>query len=862
MTTYLARYWAVYGISLVAPALAACGDSGGDPSGGDSETQGTTESPPTTSGTETGPGETTEATTETSGTMSTPSTDATTSTGPDPTTDVTTGVTSTGQVTATETDTGTDSDSTSTGGDVCMTILCGDPAVCCLDGQECVDGACEDACESGVRCGDNQEQCCDVGDVCVGDACTTPGNACKDSYDCGPGFYCEPVLQKCLPQPDPLDCQVVPTFDNIDVQLEWAHTKDQVIASPAVADLNGDGTPELVVNTTRATMGSDYPVGEVVCLDGATGTELWRIAHDPPNNKFGAHGRSTLAIGDVSGDGMPDVIYAGRQKVDLPANNRLSAIHAVDGDGNLIWTSRKADNTIAEVQVENGAAVLANLDNDPEAEIAFGAAIFDNDGLMVWNQNNAGGLVGSPHKVTPNPVFADLLYRGGVSTFADLNGDDKLELITGREAWNVNWVAGNPPMVSLTQRWKDTTASGGDGWPSIGDLDSNGTPEVVLVAWPDIKILDGDTGQLWCGVDPTGVMCNMNPALRTQPIKVPGGNLGGPATIADFDGDGRPEIGIATGADYRVFDLNRPMEQIVKPPNDPMPAAGAIYTRWAQKAQDKSSAATGSSVFDFQGDGIAEVAYQDECFARVYDGATGTIQLEIMNSSSTIHEYPLVVDVDGDGNSEFVVVANLSDDGVGKANDLCKAATPNFVTRKGVFVYGAGSDNWVPTRKVWTMHTYHITNVDSNGNVPVSEQANWTVPGLNNFRQNDQGAGVFNAADLTASLAVGLDECSQSLVLQATIYNEGALGVPAGIDVTFYEGIDNTGTKLGTKPTTEALLTGGSTLVTWTVDAPPQGTKKNYYVEVDGGPNNGAIDECVDDNNGAVVTDAECPTPG
>jgi hypothetical protein len=39
------------------------------------------------------------------------------------------------------------------------------------------------------------------------------------------------------------------------------------------------------------------------------------------------------------------------------------------------------------------------------------------------------------------------------------------------------------------------------------------------------------------------------------------------------------------------------------------------------------------------------------------------------------------------------------------------------------------------------------------------EQDNWTTPGLNNFRQNVQGAGVFNAPDLSVSLAVGLDKC-------------------------------------------------------------------------------------------------------
>src|SRR5690606_1747298 len=145
---------------------------------------------------------------------------------------------------------------------------------------------------------------------------------------------------------------------------------------------------------------------------------------------------------------------------------------------------------------------------------------------------------------------------------------------------------------------------------------------------------------------------------------------------------------------------------------------------------------------------------------------------------------------------EFVVVANFAQ----PANvENCQAKTPNFVPRKGVFVYGAGGDNWVPTRKVWTQHTYHVTDADSAGNPPMMEQDNWTSPGLNNFRQNVQGEGVFNAADLTVSLAAKLGGCANNeLLLVATIYNEGALGVAAGVDVTFYEGTDDTGVKLGT----------------------------------------------------------------
>jgi hypothetical protein len=804
MKTYLARYWAVYGISLVAPALAACGDSTGTGTESETETQGTTDGTPTTS-----------------------STTADDTTGP-------VSATSTGDTTS---------------GDVCMTILCGDPAVCCADTDECVDGACEPICESGVRCGANQEECCAAGDVCVGDACTTPGALCSDSYDCPPGNYCEAVVGKCLPQPDPLLCEVVPTFDKIDVQLEWSWTVNEVLVIPLTADIQGDETPELVINTNK-TDNTTYGTGEIVLLNGATGTEIWRIPENPAMQQYGSWGAATPALGDFNGDGKPDIFYSGRQDATKFAN-----VHAVDGNGVHLWTGHNAMNQPVKIRFDNGAAAVANLDDDPEAEIAVGGVLFDNDGLMVWNQNGNGGILGTP---TDNLNPPKLLYTGGLPTFADLTGDGKPELITGREAWTINWAPGDPPTVSLTLLWKNIDGKGNDGWPSVGDLDGNGTPEIILVAWPDIKVLDGKTGKLWCGVDPTGVMCNNNNALRTQPIKIKGDDLGGPPTIADFDGDGRPEAGIAAGVAYAVYDFNRAGEEIVKPMADPMPAPGAMYVRWFKTTQDGSSAATGSSVFDFQGDGAAEVAYQDECKVYVYDGKTGAVQLEFLNSSSTVHEYPLVVDGDGDGNAEFLTVANLSNPG---PNDACKLKYPNFLPRKGVFSYGAGADNWVPTRKVWPQHTYHVTNADSAGNVPMMEQDNWTTPGLNNFRQNVQGEGVFNAADLTASLSIGLDKCSAELVLQATIYNEGALGVPAGVLVSFYEGTDNTGMKLATLPTTEALLTGGSTTVKFTVDAPPQGQTKDYYVEVDQG-NDGIINECLEDNNGALVSDAECPTPG
>ena len=707
--------------------------------------------------------------------------------------------------------------------------LCGLPVTCCPAGNECVDDRCLAACDSGVRCGADLTTCCATGEVCLGQACVVPGMACGDSYDCGPGFFCEPTLNQCLPQPDPLTCQLVPQFDDLMVTQEWAATDDQIISIPVVANLDGVGRPEVVVNLTQQD-GAGFPGGRIAILDGGTGAVLLpKIAHNPPVT-YGSHGRSTIAVGDVSGDALPDVIYASR--VDAAFK---SLIVAIERDGAVLWTSHDPGGVAHRFTIENAAVTLANFDGDPMAEVVIGATLLDHDGTVLWDQggNGVGPTLGTNSG-----------YTGGIAAVADLDGDGKPEIVTGKQAWRVVWNAGPPASATVTPYW---TYSGPDGFPAIADLDLDGRPEVVLTASAQVHVLDGRTGQLWCGRDPTGALCTTT-ALRTQPIAIPGGaasNRGGPPTIADFDGDGRPEIAVAGGHSYSVYDLARPGEDLtgLVPP----PALGSIFVRWSKVTQDLSSNASGSSVFDFQGDGSAEVVYADECNVRVYSGTDGRVQLTVPNTTGTIHEYPLVVDVDGDGNSEIMVVANDSN----AASDC-----PGQPARRGLFVYGDTLDLWVPTRRVWTQHAYHVTNATAVGNVPMVEADNWTQAGLNNYRQNVQGDGVFNAPDLAVELSIGLDRCGENLiVLRARVTNLGALGVRPGVGVVFHRGSDATGPVVGNGMTTVPLLPGQSTVVTTTLANPNAPT--DYFVVVDAPA--GMVAECDEANNDDGTSGVTCP---
>lgn len=690
-------------------------------------------------------------------------------------------------------------------GPTCPTmVICGDPPVCCAEGSECVDGRCLDVCESGVRCGADRETCCGAGQVCVSAACVDPGAECTDSFDCPIGDFCEPTLGRCLRQFDPVECTVTPEFLDLDVVLEWsAQTATEVpdcmhaISSPVVVDLDEDGRPEVIVNFA---CDDSWDRGVIRAFNGATGAPVWT------QGTHQTHGRIGIAAGDLDNDGRAEIVGVGR-----PASG-LARLFALDDDGSLLWQATIADGSAQHrVNPANGAPTIADLDGDGSPEVLFGAVVYDAMGRLLW-ERDGGAREGTNDG-----------YSGGIVAVADLDGDGVPEVITGRRAYRSDG----------TPFWEASRPGGAvpDGYPAIGQFDEDPQPEVVLVASGSVYLLDGLTGEVQWGPH----------VLPNTPGRIRG--RGGPPTIADFDGDGQREIGVAGASAYVVFDPSRE-EPIL----------------WWQPTEDVSSHATGSSVFDFDGDGVAEVIYADECYVRVYRGTDGEVLLRIPNSTATIHEYPLVADVDADGRSEIVVVAN---DRTASLRTQCRNADATWDgARRGVFVYGDARNEWMRTRRVWNQHTYHVTNVTNvAGRIPMSEANNWEDERLNNYRQNVQGEGVFNAPDLVVlALEVLLDGCPTSATLRARVGNEGSLGVEAGVSVTFRAGTPAApGAVLGTATTTVPLLPGASTVVTLSGVALEGAPPYSFFATVDDdGTGVGVIVECNTDNNRAAIGDISC----
>lgn len=639
-------------------------------------------------------------------------------------------------------------------------------------------------------------------------------------------------------------CEVFPVYGDMDPQVEWRVDSfanygeyDQILMAPMVGQLtddDGDGDidrydiPDIVVVSDDGGAASHRKgILRILSGDGST-QHLNQQRGDYGDTQVYPYRYTNVALGDIDQDGTPEIVLmvqvvsGGGSGSGTDDGGEDTASDGTGGDGGsgddsdnpvkpmlpdgeedggsggvasavqecriAAFTPTGGVDWISDTELECGghAPSIADLDADGDVEVIIGALILDGaSGARVAEGNGGTGRY---------YAYAEIGFHSVVS---DLDGDGQQEVIAGGTIYTAT---GGIRCGS--------TAAENDGFVGVADLDADGEGEALVVGNGQARVMQAD-----CGEGPSWTLL--------------GGGNGGPPTIADFDADLQPEIGIADATTYTVYEPD-----------------GTVL--WSRPVADASSHATGSAVFDFEGDGRPEVVYADEEQVWVFGGIDGEVRMQdTSHGSRTLHEFPTVVDVDGDGQAEIVVPNGGGHDGSHAG---------------GLYVLGSASNSWLAGRQVWNQHAYNITNINDDLSVPSPPDSNW--PLHNNFRSGDphpvSGDGSGDAVP-TAELC--MDECRDGhAIAYARVGNSGAAPIRAGVPVSLYvHGADGSKTHTATEWTLHPVQPGEtSDLLTFTL--PMTGLlEANLVIEVDDDNHVQYVNECVETNNSVSLPVPTCP---
>ncbi len=332
------------------------------------------------------------------------------------------------------------------------------------------------------------------------------GAGADDTGADGPGTDTDTVDPPAACEPSEAPSREVGLNDECDVPfsegtftpvVEWELPGNNAYGPPIVANLDDDNgdtvigvgdTPEVLVVTNSG--------AGLVVIDGGTGTVKW-------TSRSPRDGLSQVAVGDVDGDGVPEIAVS----------DGSDEILLMDNVGTLLWRTTIRTTWDGMDLYSSLNPAIADLDGDGFAEIVAGNNILSHDGTVLGTGRYGVGSC---------PNASGSLLEGSISVPVDVNGDGILEVVVGNAAYNMDGTA-------------LYTNGLNDGTVAVADFDLDGEPEFAVNSGNEVYTLETD-------LSPTG----WSTAFR-------GTNYVGPLAADDLDGDGAPEFVAAAASELVAF---------------------------------------------------------------------------------------------------------------------------------------------------------------------------------------------------------------------------------------------------------------------------------------------------------------------
>ncbi len=566
----------------------------------------------------------------------------------------------------------------------------------------------------------------------------------------------------------------------ISAQEDWVSPGDMVWTTwtPVVGNLNPkqEDIPEIVMAQFELGLISDKLF--IFRGDGVDAAAPKQLIIP---EKFAAFLSTTPAIGDVDGNGIPELIM-------LCADRRIRVYTNYDPNANPVMSLMAVSQDLTGLNPAS-KPLLADFNGDGFAEIYVGNEVFQFDFSVPGNPSlrlAVSGLPGpsgreSHDNLSSCSIAVDLLQP------ADCGGDPDcagLEIAAGYAIYSIdlNPFDGDPVEI---KKQRDLSAfppftNYGDGQTTVGDVDLDGVLDVIVTG----RRAGTFGAYVW----------NKFGLIRFFPLPTFGSSQTGLAAVGNVYNDKLsgatvdfPEIMLYVREKVIALNLNA--------------AAQTPATPWWWALPISDGAGFNSvSLFDFNNDGFAETVVRDVDSLRILYGGPAPFPPGVAANrnwfgtkitSITQDEYPVIADVDNDGQAEIVLAGRLT------SPPSTNTSNVSLMVVEGPPVLNAP---WMPARKLWNQYNYYPVAINDDLTIPKNQQSSHLeFPGLGSGKRPfniflgqmallDQNFDPYLPLP-DASVSVAAPTCmGDSITLNLQICNQGSALMPAGTPIRLYNG--------------------------------------------------------------------------